>query len=96
MPGRPQPHRPVLSPEALEQARRIARQRSAPHRLVVRARLAVFIAAHPDASHEAVARRIGLDATNGLQVETPLGHRGMVPGRRSEVRKAAEFFPLRT
>ena len=58
----PQPlHRPVFTEAQLALARKVARQSSAPLRQVLRARLTLALAAHPDHSHEAIAAHCGLD-----------------------------------
>jgi transposase len=53
-------HQPHFSPEQLELARRVAAQQAAPYREVLRARLTLVLAEHPDLSHPEVARRCGL------------------------------------
>ena len=54
------PHQPTFSPEQLAQARTIARQATAPHRAVLRARLTLVLAENPTISHEEAARSSGL------------------------------------
>lgn len=54
-------HQPRFSEEQLAEARRLAAKRSAPLRLVVRARLTLALAAQPEASHEEIAEACGVD-----------------------------------
>lgn len=61
MPLPPPQHRPVFTEAQLALARKVARQSSAPLRHVLRARLTLALAAHPDHSHEEIAARCGLD-----------------------------------
>ena len=54
-------HQPTFTAEQLAQARRIAAQRSAPLRAVLRARLTLALAETPAATHAQIAARCGLD-----------------------------------
>ena len=54
-------HQPQFTAEQLAKARRTAARAAAPHRAVLRARLTLVLAAHPDLSHAEVAQRCGLD-----------------------------------
>ena len=58
----PQPiHQPTFTDQQLSDARRIAAQRAAPLRAVLRARLTLALAEDPTASHGQIAARCGLD-----------------------------------
>ena len=54
-------HQPRFTEEQLAEARRLAGKHSAPVRTVLRARLTLALAEHPDHSHEAIAAQCGLD-----------------------------------
>lgn len=60
MPGPKPKYQPEFKPEEMAEARRIARQRTAPSSVVYRAKLVVILSDHPDMSHEKVARAVGL------------------------------------
>lgn len=54
-------HQPHFTEEQVAAARRLAAKRSAPLRQVVRARLTLALAEHPDHSHEQIAAECGVD-----------------------------------
>lgn len=53
-------HQPQFTEDQLAAARRLAAQRAAPLRTVLRARLTLALAEHPEASHEEIAAQCGL------------------------------------
>jgi transposase len=54
------PHQPHFTAEQLARARKLAQQHSAPHRTVLRARLALVLAENPQITHAEAAARCGL------------------------------------
>jgi len=60
MPLAVSPHRPQFTEEQLAQARKVAQQHTAPHRAVLRARLTLLLAEHPEIGHREAAERCGL------------------------------------
>lgn len=60
MPRAVSPHQPQFTEAQLALARKVAQQRSAPYREVLRARLTLVLAEHPTLSHAAAAARCGL------------------------------------
>lgn len=54
-------HRVPLTEEQIALAQKVARQHSAPHRQVLRARLTLVLAEEPEVPHPEAAARTGLD-----------------------------------
>ena len=60
MPGPKPKYQPQFETEEIAEARRIARQRTAPSSQVHRAKMVVVLSEHPDISHKVLAQGVGM------------------------------------
>ena len=72
MPGPKPKYQPEFETEEIAEARRIARQRTAPSSHVHRAKMVVILSEHPDISHERLAQAVGGALENGDEMAKAL------------------------
>ena len=89
-------YRPVFPSTFLEQAAKIAWQRTVPYQMRQRAALVLLLSQQPLVSNIEAAQRVQLHPRSVQPLAPPLGPGRRFPGRQAGTGPQGQFFPLWT
>ena len=95
MPGPKPKYQPEFETEEIAEARRIARQRTAPSSHVHRAKMVVILSEHPDMSHERLAQAVGVHPRTVMKWRKRWSVEGFSLLDQPRSGRPPGFFPLR-